>query len=352
MTETNLEIQFVKSLIAGYPRTGGQLNEPFLSDAEVVRMKDGVAVVSIDTVSEEYQLGLLRDPESLGWLTVTASLSDLAACGVVAQAVSLHLGAPPSLRPDEKWIEAFKKGGVDAAKIACGARVTEFKVFESPKLISSATALRVQKEPPPLSRKRFSPGSSIYLTGPVGWGNAVAFANVAVRAQAPELADQLDRGYRPLARSREAELVGRFAEACIDTSDGLLFTLDLLMELERSIGFRLEWSADLLHPVARKVAELARVPKWIFAAGQNGEFELLFSVPKQNEASFASAAQALGFKFLRVGSVSAEPALELAQRGQAKRLDLSPVRNLLHGEISPEKYVRALIEMAVRQGIE
>ena len=78
----NRELDFVRGLIARYPRSNRQLNRPFYSDAEILKTDGGHLYVSIDTVSEEFEMGLLRDAKTFGWMTVTASASDLAAVGV------------------------------------------------------------------------------------------------------------------------------------------------------------------------------------------------------------------------------------------------------------------------------
>lgn len=343
----NKEVQFVTELVKNYPRHPHQKNRVFESDAEIVELPQGFLVASLDTVAEEILLHLIRDPQTLGWLTVTASLSDLAACGVAAQNVSVHVGVPAG--HSEKSLRQFRQGA-EAAAADAGAVVSEFVSFEAERWIASCAAVSLEKERPAFRRGPLHAGDRLYLSGPIGWGNATAFANVALSAQAPDVADGIDRQYRPKARVKEALFLRSWANACIDTSDGLLFTLDL-WKLLSGKGLRLVEANTLFHPVAVQVAAAAKVPPWLFLAGQNGEFELLFSVPAAKATAFEQAAASAGFSFLRAGEVIETPKVELSVNGVFKNADLGPIRNLLHDGVAPKNYIHALLGFAEGLGI-
>ena len=126
----------------------------------------------------------------------------------------------------------------------------------------------------------------MYITGRVGTGNALGLVRLS------GMPDELfpEESYRPQARIREAKLLRRYAGCCMDTSDGLLATLDQLMRLN---GFGLEvdcgWS-DLVDSRVLELCAQAKVPPWLTAAGPHGEFELVLTVADDRKEKLAAAA--------------------------------------------------------------
>ena len=222
--------------------------------------------------------------------------------------------------------------------------------FEAKRPIASCTAMAEIVEPPVLSRSGISPGDRLFLTGPIGWGNAVAFSNLAMRPQAPEAADALDQGYRPHARITAGCFLREWADACIDTSDGALFALDLMATLN-GVGFEFAYSDSLFHPAALQVAGAARVNPWLFFAAQNGEFELLFSIAPGRVADFQKTARARGLTFSEVGQVVEKEGVSLRLPRGLRRLEMERIRNLLQDGIAPAQYIAAMLDFAKSHGI-
>ncbi|MFA6238179.1 MAG: AIR synthase related protein [Bacteriovorax sp.] len=332
------EIAYIENLIKDYPRSNKQLNSPFHSDAEIIKTNNGYLGVSVDAVSEEIELGLIKNPVTLGWLTVTASVSDLSAIGMKTEKISVLLKDKDN---NQSWQDEFFKG----ATLACD----EYKISGMEKVLdtgaqalSACTAYGLSINAPKLSRVGLNPGDSLFITGPVGWGNAVALANIAIRAQGTELADSFDLGYRPLARCNEAQFINKFSTVCIDTSDGLLSTLKWL-EIFNKVKLNVHYKKSLLHPKALEVAAITKVDPWLFMASQNGEFELLFAVSKNEKNDFLKAATDSGFSFMEFGYVSAGSGILLNQ----KELNLDQLLDMLHDGVEPEKYIRRMLEFAV-----
>ncbi len=331
-------MSFVKSLIDSYQRTGRQLNLPFASDAEIIKTQSGYACVTIDTVSEEIEMGLIQSLEALGWLTVTASVSDLAAIGVETQNVHVAIG----------W--ADDKSELEKLKIVSGIKASlqkylipffDISFFESKKLITSCTAFAETAQSPKVQRIGMQPGDLVFITGPIGWGNAVAFANLTLG----EKAKNFDLNYRPLARIEDAEFIAKWATSAIDTSDGLLFSLDLLQQLNGN-GFQVSYSEHLYHPVAIEVARLTQVNPFLFMAAQNGEFEILFTVASKNERLFTQAAKESGKNFIKIGKVTENNTLCFEVSEKLQTLDLTSIRNLLQEGVDPKNYVLAMLKFA------
>jgi len=83
MTAIVRENALVESLVRALPRSSLQRNGVGESDAELVRLpgSDLLLAITNDAIVEEIEIGLYRDPYLIGWVTVVASASDLAAVG-------------------------------------------------------------------------------------------------------------------------------------------------------------------------------------------------------------------------------------------------------------------------------
>ncbi len=341
------EIEYINSLIKDYPRSTSQLNYPFHSDAEILKMPDGYLGVSVDAVSEEINLKLIHNPETLGWMTVTASASDLAAIGLKTDKISILLKTSSETT---EWKNLFKKGVDEAAREYQIDEVEEVLTTGS-ETLSACTAYGFSKTKPALSRVGLEEGDLLYLTGPIGWGNATALANIAIRKMAPGIADLIDTSYRPKARFKEAAFISQFGQVCIDTSDGLLATLKWL-EIFNHRKLKIDYSKKLFHPIALDVAEKTKVDPWLFLASQNGEFELLFAVSGERSGSFEKSCQENGFSFLRIGSVEEGEGLALMIQGKEKTIVVDQLLDMLQEGVEPETYIKNMLGFAAVNGIK
>lgn len=344
----NQEFNFVQRLVKKAPRSRKQINAFYMGDAEILQTDSGYLCATVDTISEEISLGLIQSPETLGWLAAMASLSDLAAVGVTPQKMSLTWVCPATR---DQAYEAQLKKGVQTACNEMKVFWEEYQRIEGTQDLLTCTAACLVKEKPRLLRGPVAPGDFLYSTGPFGLGNATAFANVALRPKSSALADQIDQQYRPRARVAEGLFIREFASACLDTSDGGLFSFDLLGQLN-SIGIEIHYSSALFHPLALQLAKQAQVHPFLFFAAQNGEFELLFAIPENRDPDFRKKSQSAGMHFLPVGRVKDQPGLTLQQRNQILPLDLTGIENMLQDRASAAEYILALLKFASSNKIE
>ena len=80
----NTEAGILKSIAGDFPRHPRQLNGLLEADAEIIRLsgKEGeYLVLKTDGIHEEIKEKLYDDPYLIGWMTVTAPISDIAAVG-------------------------------------------------------------------------------------------------------------------------------------------------------------------------------------------------------------------------------------------------------------------------------
>jgi thiamine-monophosphate kinase len=313
----------MRALVESLPRSSLQQNEVAESDAELVRIPgtDLLLAITTDAVVEEIDTGLYRDPYLIGWMTVVVSASDLAAVGADPLGILLNQTLPCGIEPE---FQDELQRGIGEACSAFGIFPLGGDVNESNRLHMASTAAGTVPDGEAMLRSGARPGDHLFITGPAGAGNAFAFEVLSDDREVPRLV------YRPRARLREGLLLRRFASACMDTSDGLIATLD---ELMRRSGFGLQLepnSVDLLQPQARALAREAGIPAFVFLAGPHGEFELVFSIPPERLSEFRAEAIAAGLSISRLGVARQRPGLQLSEREGGAWLDTAGVRNLAY----------------------
>lgn len=298
---------------------------------------------TIDTIAEEIRTGLYSDPWLIGWMTVMVNMSDLAAVGATPLGILVSEILPSDLSGESR--ERLQQGILDACS-ACGTFVLGGDTNIGSPLSTGGCALGLLPEGAALSRTQCAEGDLLYASGQVGDGNAFAASRLIAKPPLPYT-------YRPVARLREGSLVRRFASCCMDSSDGVLATLDQLMRLN-GCGFSVGngWESTLSVHSARASQELG-IPPWLFLAGEHGEFELIFTIPPSRDKDFLQEAAGIGWAPVCLGEVV--PALEISMvlYGRDLAINTTEIRNLgSSGVGSVEKYMKSLLEFdfQLRQG--
>jgi thiamine-monophosphate kinase len=318
------------------PRAPGQVGDVHETDAELVPLGDGrLLALTVDTVAEEIALGLYREPETAGRIAVTAALSDLAAVG--ADPIGLLLSVTLPAHDAESVQESVARGVAAAARDA-GTWVLGGDTNEGATLCVSCSAAGLVPAGSALTRMGARPGERVFASGPLGLGAALAAS--ALLGDASLLPES---GFRPPCRLAEGRALRGVARAAMDTSDGLLATLDQLARLNE-IAVRITRPAEeLLHPAARAAAGRTGLSPLALLGVPHGEFELVFTVPDGRIRALAAAADRLGWAPLEIGVT--EPGRGLFAGGLP--LDGTRFRNLLseaRGDV--HAYAAALREIA------
>jgi thiamine-monophosphate kinase len=347
-----LEISFIDQLTRDFLRSSNQLNRRYESDAELVRIPGSQTVLALTTdgVSEEIETGLYDDPYLIGWMTVTVNASDLSAVGAVPLGLLVCETLPPGTGDD--WTAALQNGIRDACEVY-GLPLLGGDTNAGCRLHMGATAAGLIIGGRPLTRVGCRPGDSVYATGPLGLGTAYALVRLARGPQDRPAGEQPNRlPYRPVARLGEGQRLRSFASACMDTSDGVLCTIDELARLN-DCSFRLDRPVDeMLHPAALDAARAAGVPPWLMLAGPHGEFELIFTAPADQEQQMVGAMGEQGCRPLRLGAVTPaarrerDACLTLQLDGQEHGVDTTRVRDLfaeVQGDVAA--YRKGLLEV-------
>jgi thiamine-monophosphate kinase len=331
------ENDVIRDLTHRFRRSSLQINGIHESDAEIVRLSSSperYLAITTDGIVEEIDSGLYEDPYLIGWMAVMVNLSDLAAVGANPVGVLICEILKKGMSPQA--IDRLQEGISDACA-AAGTFVLGGDTNFSDRLTISGCAVGTIDQGKPLTRIGCSPGEALYSTGPLGTGNAYALVKLLQPKRAPI-------AYRPLARLRECLSLRGIATACMDTSDGVLATLDQLMRLN-GFGFHVDpgWEA-LLQPEARAALEEGGVPEWLLLAGQHGEFELLFTLEESNEQILLARAERDGWKPMRLGSVVRAKEIVVPVRGREACIDTARIRNLAQSaETEVSAYLSGLL---------
>jgi len=321
---------------AALPRGPRPIHGIHEADAELVPLPSGgLLALTVDSVAEEIATGLYRSPYTAGRTAAVAALSDLAAAGAEPLGLLLSVGLPAE---NTAAVQGGVARGVAEACAEAGTHVLGGDTGASPLL--TVTCMAAGHVPAEAARLRVGlrPGDRIYASGPLGLGSALAAARWL------ELGDVFSEAdYRPPVRVAVGRALRRVASAAMDTSDGLVATLDQLARLNRVRLHVTRPLAELLHEDAARVRERAGLSAFTFLAGHHGEFELVFGVAASHEDDLDVAAAQIGWEPLELGRVEEGEGLVLGGR----RVDGARVRNLL-GDVNGDvaAYVRGLEALA------
>ena len=339
----------IDAWVQAFARSGRQVNAPHESDAEIIELPgddERCLAATIDTVAEEVASGLYRDHFTTGWVSVMASLSDLAAVGADPLGVVLSVSLPDNA--DEASLDRLRSG-VESACRSLDVNVLGGDLNSSAPLSVTVCALGTVPRHDHLSRLGAVPGDGVFLTGGAGSGNALGLA----RAAGLDDVCFPEAGYRPTGRLAAGRALRGIASCAMDTSDGVLATLDQLSRLG-GVGFELDVAPEDI--VEERVAALCAsldVPVWMMLAGPHGEFELVFTVSESRASRAVEALREVGLAPLRLGRVRSETGIALAaDSGKRVELDMAAVRNLPLTGRSLASYAEELRGLGKGWGLE
>ncbi|WGL60605.1 AIR synthase related protein [Pigmentibacter sp. JX0631] len=273
----NKELQSLISWLGKTPKSKKQINEINQSDCEVIKLKENLYIYSsVDSVAEEITNKLYKEPETIGWVAAQASISDLAACGCIPLGILFstiwEFGTPLSFQ--QNLANAFKSalslqncfllGGDNGS--SSSTVITSVGLGYSTKLSKMRTGIQ--------------DNDFLCITGKSGRGPALCidFLMNQNRNSQRYFSENL---YRPMARIAEGILLQKYANAIIDTSDGILSAVKQLCEIN-NIGIKLIWNENCLDELAIDFCNKLNLPKFLLWIAEHGDFELISAIsPKK-----------------------------------------------------------------------
>jgi len=298
------------------PRAATQLGRIHEGDAELLPVGHGrILALTVDTVADEIAAGLYRLPETAGRIAVIASLSDLAAVGAEPSGLLLSVSLPAA---DPEGTQAAVARGAALACERAGVCVLGGDTSIGRSLSVTCVAAGFVPAGQALLRVGAQAGDTLWASGPLGSGSALAAAALLGAGTMNE------EDWQPHPRLREGQGLRGLATACMDTSDGLLATLDQLARLN-DLRVCVEAPVEeLLDARALALACASGLPPLVMLAGPHGEYQLVFTVPPGRVAAMKRVAARRGWRPLWLGHVEEGSGLAIGTR----EVDGARVRNL------------------------
>ncbi|MBL7543442.1 MAG: hypothetical protein JNL11_06475 [Bdellovibrionaceae bacterium] len=339
------EFADLQSHIKNFSRSPKQTHNFFHSDAEVLQLaNDSFLAISLDIVGDEQAWGLIQDPKNLGRHALETALSDLAAVGV--SPAGFLQGLVIGQNHDSKFIEGILNGLNNTAQkhrlFLYGGDTASGQVFSLHLNVVGHSRTK------PLSRLGMGTTDKIYTTQKPGKGNALVAHRVMDKNH------KLDETpYLAQARIPESQIIKNYATCMIDSSDGFLNSLDLLVRVN-NIGISCTSSLDaMLNPLALAAAQAYNISPWALLAGEFGDYELIFSVPESKSAEFEKKYEEKFSNLVEIGIAIEPPELQLTNsHNKVISYDASIARNLYRelSETKPEHYLTRFLELGKNLG--
>ncbi len=284
-------IEIINRIIPSGP---SHLNKVFESDSEIIDIENAPYLFTMDEFSGE---DLFRDnnPYTLGWNVAVGGISDILASGgdplFYAHAMSV------SKDWDNDFIEEFCKGIGGVIKKA-GATFIGGDLGKSENWRYTASVIG-KLSGRKILRLGASPGDAVYISGRIGLGNLEAALKLySDNKNISRITNTIKNKFN--LRIFESKLIKEYATSCIDTSDGVYNGLNTISEINNS-GYIVENLPYLKSGVIG--AKLLSLPKTLLFLGGCGEYELLFTIKKNEEENILRAAKEKNFTFYRLGEI-------------------------------------------------
>lgn len=348
-----IENKIINDLTKSFSRSPLQFNKVHETDAEIIQLENSFydLAITIDTISEEIKTGLYSDPYQIGWMSVMVNMSDLAAAGASPLGIVISQILPKDI--SDVFLEKLQHGINNACR-KCETFVLGGDTNFGDELIISGCAIGTVEKGKHIKRIGCKAGDKIYVTGKVGIGNAYAAQNLLFNNQMDSSFlgnDKLDNTelkieFYPEAKLEWRNILNKYSSSCIDTSDGVLSSLDQLMRLN-TVGFKFknDW-AESVNDKSKQLFNNYNLPLWLLLAGEHGEFELLFTIPEENETEFLNEADRLNLNPVYLAQVKSEQNINIDLYHKERIIDSEKIRNLAFDkDFSPQKYLQKLMEI-------
>ncbi|MCR4440179.1 MAG: thiamine-phosphate kinase [bacterium] len=265
-------------------------------------------------------------PYQLGWRSMAANISDIAAMAAEPRYAVVSVALPAAMSVEE--VEGLYQGMVDLAARS-GASIIGGDTTRSPGGLFLSITVCGSVPPRSIARRDGArAGDGLYVTGFLGQAHAglLALSSPALLPK-ERFPAAVGRHLQPLPRVQEALFLrdNLHLTSMIDVSDGLASEVHHLCRLS-GVGAVVEEAAIPLSAEAREIAACLRQEASEFALNGGEDFELLFTAADTEvQAVRRSFEEEFGLSFTKVGEmVPAEQGVLLRQKdGRLRPLAMS-----------------------------
>lgn len=338
------EFSGLHSFIQRGTRSPLQTHSFFHSDAEILKLSEtSYLALSLDIVGDEQSWGLISDPRDLGRHALETALSDLAA--VAVEPKGFLQGLVIGRNHDDEFIPNILLGVNDVAQ-KHGLFLFGGDTASGPNFSLHLTVLG-HSTTQPLSRLGMKPGDRIYSTGKPGKGNSL----VAQRWMSSGNLLTNESDYLAVARLKESQIIKKYATAAIDSSDGFLNSLDILVRVNE-IGIAVSPSLEtLLHPLATEAQKKFQLSAWSLLAGEFGDYDLIFSIPENSTTDFEKHYNSEFSNLTTIGTAIPTNELQLKNTsGKTIAYNAATARNLYQTRTNSKTYLTEFLNLGKTLG--
>ncbi|MBI4721829.1 MAG: thiamine-phosphate kinase [Candidatus Stahlbacteria bacterium] len=255
------EFEIIKKLRAVFPKIGDDAVEFKVSN---------IPIVSTDAFVMGEHFGDYFTPYDMGYKALSASISDIAACGGIPKYVLVSMGLSSG---EMDFINELYRGMQEVANLY-KVEIIGGDTTKSSTLFISVTVIGETKRF--IGRNGARVGDAICVTGELGSSAAglLALKNGLVGNRYI-----CSLHLNPKPRVKEGIKIGKYASSMIDISDGLIIDLSHLLE-ESCVGAEI-WKNKI--PISKETIKIANkfsLSAQDFAMSGGEDFELLFTIPK------------------------------------------------------------------------
>lgn len=242
-------------------------------DAAVFALdSENYLVVSTDIITQKAHIPREMTPAQMGKYAVNVNLSDIASMGAEPFGMLFSFGLPGGI--DENFVEELSKGINETCR-EHGTCVLGGDTKEHSEIVIAGTALGRVKKDGFLTRAGARVGDVIGVTGTMG-SAAAGFYCLTKNITGEKF---VKAALEPKARVKEGVILSKYANACMDVSDGLAFTLHEIAR-ESGKGFRVYEERIPVDDDLERISKLSGVPVREMVFHKGGDFELLFTAAK------------------------------------------------------------------------
>jgi len=283
-------------------------------DCAAIDLGDKYLLITTDMMATKSHVPKGMGPYDIGWSIIAVNLSDIAAMGGTPIGLVTAIGITRGHPID--FIEQMVDGMNDCAR-RFGTSIVGGDTKEHDALVLCGTAFGEVSKGGILLRKGAKAGDLIAVSGQLGRAGA-GFHSLKRGLGLKEAEDVLKR---PWPRIREGMALSKsgFVTSCMDVSDGLSASI---FEMSRNSSMTYEVDYEKV-PKAKEVDlafhDLERQKDLVLNFGD--DFELLFTIKREEEEALAKLAKECGCPFTVIGKVTSGEENILIDAGKREKLE-------------------------------
>jgi thiamine-monophosphate kinase len=282
-------------------------------DAAMIHVRNNYQLaISSDMLIENIHFLKNTNPSHLGWKSLAVNLSDIAAMGATPKWATLSISLP---KINHAWLKKFSKGFFKCAD-KFGIDLIGGDTTKGP-LSISITIMGESKKDEALLRSGAKINDDIWVTGQLGLAS-MGLANLQGQLKLPpRIKMKCLRALEiPTPKTFLGSYLSRYANSCIDISDGLIQDLRHILKASK-VGASL-----LLNDIpCEKFIHTSKQYQFVLNGGD--DYELLFTAAKKNRPFIKKIAKKTNTPVTMIGNITKKKALNILSE-QGKSIKFNP----------------------------